>query len=1002
MPDHDKVRLNKPASRADFQLALICTLALEADAIEALFDHQWDCDTYSKTPGDPNAYSAGRIGDHDVVLAYMPGTGKANAAALATNCCFSFPNINMAIIFGICGVVPFLPGTRDEIILGDVVVSQGMVQYYLGRDLPDHFEYEHMLEESTGEPNNKIRALLAKLRAQKALEAGMKHYLDVLQNQPTLAAHYPSSQNDKLYKASYKHIDKGRTCQECGCNGELVPRKRLEEEEPRPKVHFGRTASSDKAVKSGEERDGIARELGVIAFETGASGWLDNFPCLVIKGACDYADGHQSKTAQRYAAATAASCTKAFLRHWTVSVNTDVVREWVPRFLVPFPVNESFVGRQSILQTLRQQLQPEKPQAVAALFGLSGIGKTQIALSYAYRTRAEHPNLSVFWVYASSANRIRQSYSSIAQACQIPGHDDPNTDILALVKQWLQVEHQKPWLMIVDGADDVGLFCDDEKIRKYLPACRQGMLLVTTTSHEVAIRVTKGQHFFEVDRFTDDEARSLLTPNFKGPLFEPSNLTNLASRLEYNPLALVQAAAFIHENKMPSSLYLALFLEHRRTGRIKLVDEDFETFEKSPETLQTVAEVWMLSFLHVKNTLAGELLSLMSVLDCHSIHESLLDDYMERKHKTRWPLQRIRAIDVLKNFSLVSVARDNSITVHRLVQVFIRRWLIQENKMVSYTRAALTTIWNMYYSQPSLPTWCSTTFLSHTVSVLQLQSMVAKVNYGELKARFLSRMTTRHLMDLGLGEAESFSLQNITVPQAWLEYEDETPLTSTKRLNKAYVSRESWQEMSAAYETTLTLVKSWLGDEHLEALNLMLKLGVAYLGQGSIEDAQNLFSQVCNTSLMVFGENSSTLLDSLRHQAATRNLQNQLPAAADFLEKAMVISWKVYGKVSLGTAVFQYELATVKFDLGLYEEAVALMGECINTLKVVLGPEDPVTARPAHRLEIWEEQLGGGWEISQETRNVLRSYHLLPSGMKSAEADLERLRERKRNSRNSH
>ncbi|KAM0541043.1 hypothetical protein ACHAPJ_013403 [Fusarium lateritium] len=1002
MPDHDNTRLNPPASRADFQLALICTLTFEADAIEASFDHQWDCETYSKAPGDPNTYSTGRIGDHDVVLAYMPGADKANAAAIASNCCLSFPNIKLAIIVGICGVIPFHPDTNDEIILGDVVVSQGIVQYYLGRDFPDQFEYEHMLEESIGRPNAEMRTLLSKLRSSKALEADMKNYLDVLQDQPTLAAQYPGPQNDRLFEASYRHIDNDRTCEGCGCNGKLVPRKRLEQEEPQPKVHFGRIAFGDKVIKSGEERDDMARKLGAIAFEVGGAGWLDNFPCVVIKGAYDYADGHHPKIAQRYAAATATSCTKAFLRRWTISVDTDEVRERGPHFLVPFPHNESFVGRQDILESLKQQLRPDNPQAVAALFGSSGMGKTQIALSYAYSACAEYPNLSVFWVYASSANQIRQSYSPIAHACQIPGHNDPNTDILVLVKQWLQVEHQKPWLMIVDDADDIGLFCDDDKISKYLPVCKQGMLLVTTKSQELAIMVTKGQHFFEVDRFTDEEARSLLTAKCKGPLFQPSNMASLASLLEHVPIALVQAAAFIQENRMPFSLYLALFLEHRRRGLIKLFDEDFETDGKSPESSQIVAETWLLSFLQVKDILAGELLSLICVLDCHSIHQSFLDNYTECKHKTTWPLQRIRAVDILKNFSLVSVARDNSLTVHQLVQLVTQRWLIQENKMTSYTRAALATMWNLYYSQPSLSTWCSRSmFLSHTVSVLKLQSTMAKVNYRELKAGFLSRMTTRHLMDLGLGEAESFSLQNITVPRAWLEYEDETPLTPTKRLTKAYVSRESWQEMSTAYETALTLVKSLVGDEHLETLNLMLKLGVAYLGQSRIKYAQDLFSQVCNTSLMVFGENSSTLLDSLRHHAAACNLQNQLPAAVNLLEKGLVISWKVYGKVSLGTAVFQYELATVKFDSGLYDEAVALMIECIDTLKEAFGPEDPLIARPAQRLEVWEEQLDGRSEISQEARDVLRRCHLLPFGSESAEADLERLRERTRALRNN-
>ncbi|KAF9768822.1 hypothetical protein IL306_013825 [Fusarium sp. DS 682] len=318
-----------PASRDDFHLALICALPLEADAIEALFDEYWDYDIYNKAPGDPNAYSLGRIGNHNVVLAYMPNAGKAVGAAVATNCRVSFPNVKLAICVGICGVVPFItgPDRKLEIVLGDVIVSQGVIQYDLGRQYPDHFEYKDILEDALGRPNAEIRSLLSKLkglRARRAIESDMRDYLAVLQEDPELDARYPGTQYDILFEASYRHIDKDKTCDKCGCNGKLVSRTRLAEALTQPKVHFGRMASGDKVMKSGEDRDDIAQKFGVIAFEMEGAGVWDSIPCLIIKGACDYADSHKSKTTQNYAAATAAACTKAVLRHWAVSLSTGV------------------------------------------------------------------------------------------------------------------------------------------------------------------------------------------------------------------------------------------------------------------------------------------------------------------------------------------------------------------------------------------------------------------------------------------------------------------------------------------------------------------------------------------------------------------------------------------------------------------------------------------------------------------------------------------------------
>ena len=319
-------RPRRPATRADFEIAVICALPIEADAIDALFDHHWDDDGphYDKAVGDPNAYSTGAVGRHNVVLAHMPGMGKASAAAVAANCRASFPNIKLALIVGVCGVVPFRPGSSEtaETVLGDVIVSDGVVQYDLGRRLPEEFAAKDTLLDALGRPNPEIRALLAKLRGlhgRKTLQGKMAGYMEVLRGEPELAAAYPGIAQDRLFDATYRHVSDGMSCEECGCDGKLVRRTRLEQGDGQPAVHFGLIASGDTVMKSGKDRDDIARKAGVIGFEMEGAGVWDSFPCVVIKGACDYADSHKAKAWQRYAAATAAACMKAFLGYWVPS-----------------------------------------------------------------------------------------------------------------------------------------------------------------------------------------------------------------------------------------------------------------------------------------------------------------------------------------------------------------------------------------------------------------------------------------------------------------------------------------------------------------------------------------------------------------------------------------------------------------------------------------------------------------------------------------------------------
>jgi nucleoside phosphorylase len=314
----------RPATRRDFEVAIICALPLEADAVGALFDHYWDDDgpPYDKTPGDLNAYSTGAIGRHNVVLAHMPGIGTVNAAAVAAYCRSSFPNIKLALVVGICGAVPFASSGKDEIVLGDVVVSDAVIQYDFGRRLPDRFVRKDTLLDSLGRPNAEIRALLAKLKGlhgRKTLQTRMAGYLDMLRSETELAAQYPGNAHDRLFESAYPHTRDKVSCVEAGCDGNLVPRRRLEGGNPQPAVHFGLIASGSTVMKSGEDRDAVAAAEGVIAFEMEGAGVWDSFPCVVIKGACDYADSHKTKAWQRYAAATAAACMKAFLDHWVPS-----------------------------------------------------------------------------------------------------------------------------------------------------------------------------------------------------------------------------------------------------------------------------------------------------------------------------------------------------------------------------------------------------------------------------------------------------------------------------------------------------------------------------------------------------------------------------------------------------------------------------------------------------------------------------------------------------------
>jgi nucleoside phosphorylase len=331
----------RPSSRDEFAIAIICALTLEAEAVEELFDETYDRlgECYRKQPGDDNAYINGRIGSHNVVVCYMPGMGIGSAASVASSLKISYKRIEVALVVGICGGTPY-PLSGEEIFLGDVIISDSVVQYDFGRQYPCGFERKTGMKDILGRPNRAIRAILASLqarRSRKDLQEKLSRHLQTLQE--SLPDWYrPTSVDDVLFEASYQHKHYGitsatclclddmsedicksavnSTCTRLGCDLGRVSRRRSSTENNSPRVHIGTVASADTVMKSGEHRDRLVESEGVVGFEMEGAGVWDNISCIIIKGVCDYADSHKNKAWQSYAAATGAAAAKAFLEYW--------------------------------------------------------------------------------------------------------------------------------------------------------------------------------------------------------------------------------------------------------------------------------------------------------------------------------------------------------------------------------------------------------------------------------------------------------------------------------------------------------------------------------------------------------------------------------------------------------------------------------------------------------------------------------------------------------------
>src|SRR6267378_1524413 len=198
-----------PRDRHDFEIAIICALPLEASVVGACFDRQWGHQIYGKAPSDSNAYSTGVIGHHNVVLVHMPNMGKVAAATAAACLHASFEGIKLALVVGICGAAPFGKQQSKDILLGDVVISEGLIQYDLGRQFPNNaFVRKDTPRDNLPRPGPNLRAALAKLQTEQGrswLQNKTSENLRILRQKLGDVVKYPGTTEDRLFKPTYQH-----------------------------------------------------------------------------------------------------------------------------------------------------------------------------------------------------------------------------------------------------------------------------------------------------------------------------------------------------------------------------------------------------------------------------------------------------------------------------------------------------------------------------------------------------------------------------------------------------------------------------------------------------------------------------------------------------------------------------------------------------------------------------------------------------------------------------
>lgn len=276
----------------------------------------------SRPQNDNNIYTLGKIGQHNVVIAVLPEGeyGTTSAANVAQDMLRTFPNVEIGLMVGIGGGAPTFD---NDIRLGDIVVSMprdgkgGVFQYNFGKAIQDQ---DFQVTGHLNQPPRILRAAVGNLKAQYEANG---HQLEdainrALERKSRMKGKYkrPDPNTDRLYQSKVKHPadNQGRCIEVCGDNPpKLILRQPRTQDEDNPAIHYGIVASADQLMMDAVVRDKLAKKHGILCFEMEAAGLMNHFPCLVIRGICNYSDTHKNKEWQCYAAMAAAAYAKELL-----------------------------------------------------------------------------------------------------------------------------------------------------------------------------------------------------------------------------------------------------------------------------------------------------------------------------------------------------------------------------------------------------------------------------------------------------------------------------------------------------------------------------------------------------------------------------------------------------------------------------------------------------------------------------------------------------------------
>jgi tetratricopeptide (TPR) repeat protein len=609
------------------------------------------------------------------------------------------------------------------------------------------------------------------------------------------------------------------------------------------------------------------------------------------------------------------------IQSWSVSVNPNLPLLRNPRYpeLCPLPPlwnvplqrNMFFTGQEGLLVQLATMLQnnqktalTQQPQAVT---GLGGIGKTQLALEYAYRHRQDYH--AVLWGRADTREALISTFMDIASLLELPEKDEQDQMVIVeAVKTWLK--KRSSWLFILDNADELAI------VKEFIPPAFQGHLLLTTRAQAMG----RLAYSLEVEVMQPETGAllllrraGLLAPVASLEQAAPANVTiakELSEEMGGLPLALDQAGAYIEETRCGLLGYRRLYQTEResllqRRGGLNITNSGsnspsrLRSFFRHPfqppraplqesrgisvvDHPEPVATTWSLSFAKVKqaNAAAAELLQYCAFLHPDAIPEELIMKGAAHLGKglrrtAAEPSKFNEAIEVLGRYSLLRRnPTTNTLTIHRLVQAVLRTNMTDKTQH-EWAKRTVRAVNLAFPDVTDVALWeqCEL-YLPHA---LMCATLIDEYTLAFPEATRLLDQTASYFFQRGdYPQAELLLQQALMALEQQLGLQRPYTAKYLYHLGKVYLEQYKYEQAEPLLKQALAIYEQLLGFQHPQVAASLLGLAVLYEEQGKYSEAEPLLKRTLAIYEQQLGpEHPITVATRKSYHVLVENMQQQ-------------------------------------------------------------------------------------------------------------------------------